>query len=86
MLGRQLIVTKKTDLHMVWHGSKIYIKPLPEFLLCHTVWEKFLCQYPELYRRGLGLLFSYVQLIRAKSDLRVAHSTGLLPDDITWIQ
>ena len=86
MLGRQIIVTEQTDLHMVWHGSKIYIKPLPEFLLCHRVWEQGLCQYPELYRRGLGLLFSYVQLVRAKSDLRVAHSNGLLPDDITWRQ
>ena len=49
MLGRQIVVTEQTDLHMVWHGSKIYIKPLPEFLLCHSIWEEYLCQHPDLY-------------------------------------
>ncbi len=86
MLGRQIVVTEQTDLHMVWHGSKVYVKPLPEFLLCHSIWEQNLCQYPELYRCGLGILFSYIQLVRAKSDLRVAHSSGLLPDEISWEQ
>ena len=86
MLGRQIVVTEQTDLHMVWHGSKVYIKPLPEFLLCYSIWEKNLRQYPELYRCGLGFLFSYIQLVRAKSDLRVAHSSGLLPDEISWEQ
>ena len=86
MLGRQIILTEQTDLHMVWHASKIYIKPLPEFLICHSVWDRNLCPYPELYRRALGLLFSYVQLVRAKSDLRIAHANGLLPEEITWGQ
>lgn len=84
MLGRQIIVTEQTDLHMVWHASKVYVKPLPEILLCHSVWQTDLCHQPELHRRGLGLLFSYVQLVRAKSGLRVAHSNGLLPVEITW--
>ena len=86
MLGRQIIVTEQTDLHMVWHASKIYIKPLPEFLLCHGVWKKDLCQDSELYRRALGLLFSYVQLVQTKSDLRIAHSSSLLPNEIMWGQ
>ena len=86
LLGRQIIVTEQTDMHMVWHDSKIFMKPLPEFLLCHSVWERDLCRHPELYGRGLGLLSSYLQLVRAKSDLRIAHANGLLPVEISWEQ
>ena len=86
MAGRQVIITERTDMHMVWHASKIYIKPLPDFLLCHGIWEQHLCGRPELYRLGLGLLFSYLQLVRAKSDLRMAHSSGLVDEEITWEQ
>ncbi|RYP27922.1 hypothetical protein DL767_007449 [Monosporascus sp. MG133] len=38
----------------------------------------------DLHRSACGLLLSYAWLIRSKSDLRIAHDTGLLPTDIKF--
>ena len=42
-LGREIVVTEQADVHMLWEGSRIYIKPLPEFILCHDMWEDYKC-------------------------------------------
>ena len=86
MSGRSFVLTPRADMHMVFHGKKSYIKPLPEFLLCHTIWTTYLCQDAELYGSAFGLLCSYIVLICTGSDFRIAKSNGIIPEEVTWHQ
>ena len=36
-LGREIIVIEKADVHMLWEGPRIYIKLLPDSILCHKI-------------------------------------------------
>lgn len=45
ILGREIIPTDTADLHLIWHYSRIFIKPLPRYLLSHAFW-RFLCSPP----------------------------------------
>jgi hypothetical protein len=38
----------------------------------------------DIYKCALGLLYSYVSLVRFECDLAIAHDHHLLPKDITW--
>lgn len=82
--GRNIVVTEKADMHLVWHSSTVWIKPLPEYLLCHNIWTSYVCNQPDLYGSALGFLWSYIWLVRSKSDLRIAHGMSLLPSDVSW--
>ena len=86
MSGRSSVLTPRADMHMVFHGKKLYIKPLPEFLLCHTIWTDYLCQDAELYGSAFGLLYSYIALICTKYDFRIAKSNEVIPEEVTWHQ
>lgn len=85
-LGREIVVTEQADVHMLWEGSRIYIKPLPEFILCHDMWEDYVCNDRDLYEKGCGFLLSYIWLVSRKSDLRIAHDRGLISRSINWEQ
>ncbi|CAG1982590.1 unnamed protein product [Fusarium graminearum] len=41
--GREVVITEAMDMHLVWTTGKVYIKPLPRFLLEPTVWTEYLC-------------------------------------------
>ncbi|KXJ87253.1 hypothetical protein Micbo1qcDRAFT_124912 [Microdochium bolleyi] len=84
LLGRTICITERPEEHLVWHESTIFIKPLPEYLLSHAFWTTSICPHEPLYRSALGLLWSYIWLVRTKPDLKIAHETGLLPADIHW--
>lgn len=84
MIGRQIILTEQADLHLVWQDSRIYIKPIPEFLLDLPFWTEHLCQNHVLWQTARGFLLSYIWLIRSINDLRIAHHNGLLPIEIQW--
>ena len=115
LLGRQVFITEQMDMHLVWAGGRIYIKPLPRFLLEAQFWTRFLscapncacavgkgtvqvapvpemkqsdepddCKQRKLWRVALGFLFSYVALIRHKSDLEMAKGNFLLPAEVNW--
>lgn len=43
VMGREVIIHESMDMHLVWTTGKIFIKPLPLFLLEPTVWKEFLC-------------------------------------------
>ncbi|KAL1867895.1 hypothetical protein Daus18300_006170 [Diaporthe australafricana] len=36
--GRQIIVTEDPDMHLLWYEDRVYIKPLPKYLLSHAFW------------------------------------------------
>jgi uncharacterized membrane protein len=84
MLGREIIITEQADLHLVWHESRIFVKPLPEFLMDYSFWKEYICGKNQLYEFASGLLLSYVWLVCHRSDLKIAHEKGLLSAQIDW--
>jgi hypothetical protein len=78
-IGREVVVTEQADLHLTWIKSRLFLKPLPEYIFDYTVWRDSLCHDELLYQSATGLLLSYLWLICNKSDLRIAQATGLLP-------
>ncbi|KAK1991097.1 hypothetical protein LX36DRAFT_663624 [Colletotrichum falcatum] len=96
LLNREIVVTEKLDLHLVWATARIFIKPLPRFLFEPRFWAKFLRCHTVLVadvdscgcvgRRecALGFLFSYVALIAHKSDFYIAKETHFIPDEVQW--
>ncbi|KAI9791775.1 MAG: hypothetical protein M1833_001334 [Piccolia ochrophora] len=85
LLDRVIRLTESPDEHLVWHESRIFIKPIPEFLLSFEYWEKELCLDKELYKCACGLLLSYVWLVGHKSDFRIAKDTGMFPREVQWL-
>lgn len=91
--GREIIVTEEPRLHLVWFYDRIFIKPLPKYLLSYTVWETFFvnnegplaCQ-DEIRRAALGFLRTYRYLIQHESDFIIAKQEhlGLIPKDVQW--
>jgi len=84
MLDRQIILTEQADLHLVWQESRLFLKPLPEFLMDHSVWQNYICRNRRLYECASGFLLSYVWLICHRSDLAIANEKGLLRPKIEW--
>lgn len=86
LMNRAIAITERPDEHLVWHDGCIFIKPLPDFLLCHAFWEKHLCRGagddhdPALYPSAVGLLLSYAWLVQYRSDFKMAWEAGLLPE------
>ena len=79
--GRSIILTENPELHLVWIQNRIYIKPLPKWLLSHAFWEFFLgSNGSQAVQEGAkGFLRSYAYLIKHKSDFKVAKELGLIP-------
>ncbi|KAK4225237.1 hypothetical protein QBC38DRAFT_501457 [Podospora fimiseda] len=47
LLGREIIISESIDHHLVWGNGKIYIKPLPKYMLNPRFWtEVLVCQCP----------------------------------------
>jgi len=84
LMNRTICLTEAPDEHMVWHESRIFIKPIPEYLLDYNYWEKELCTDEDLHKCACGILLSYCWLIERKSDFRIAKETGILPEEIDW--
>lgn len=92
--GREIVITEDPRLHLVWIHDRIFIKPLPQYLLSHDFWQTFIFGCPsKLGERGkqmqlaaLGFLRTYRHLIRHESDLRIAQrdELQLVPKDVDW--
>lgn len=50
--GRKIIPAEDPELHLVWNRDKIYVKPVPVFLLNHDFWTLYL-QPPRLPKAPL---------------------------------
>jgi hypothetical protein len=83
-LGRKIIITEDPNEHLVWHETRIFIKPLPIFLVDLDCWTRKICKNKQLYEAACGFLLSYAWLVRYESDLRIAREKGLVPDFIHW--
>lgn len=87
LLNRTIIITEDPNEHLVWYESRVFIKPLPEYLLSHKFWAEHLnteFKDDSLRKAAYGMLMSYCWIVCHKSDLKIAHSTGLLSETVTW--
>ncbi|KAI5859491.1 hypothetical protein GGS23DRAFT_616181 [Durotheca rogersii] len=93
--GRQIVITEKPELHLVWYYDRVFVKPLPKYLLSHAFWKYYLCSedspIDESLRRdlkgaSLGFLRSYSRLVRHKSDFALAKHEDhcLLPKGVKY--
>ncbi|KAK4034965.1 hypothetical protein C8A01DRAFT_48739 [Parachaetomium inaequale] len=39
LLGREIFVSERVDLHLVWGGGRIFVKPLPRYLMNPDFWS-----------------------------------------------
>jgi hypothetical protein len=72
-LRQEIVVAEETDLHMVWAKSRIFIKPMLDFLLDYNFWKEHITYDPKLHRAACGLSYSYFGLIRFPHDLELAQ-------------
>jgi hypothetical protein len=91
--GREIVITEEPRLHLLWIHDRIFIKPLPRYLLSHTFWTKFVDRSagtkpsPIVTRKAmLGFLRTYRYLILHESDFIIAQQDNLrlIPRDIKW--
>jgi hypothetical protein len=84
LMNRTLVITENPDEHLVWHESRVFVKPLPEFLLSYEYWLHHLCTNKKRHRYACGLVLSYVWLVNYPSDLQIAKDSQLPPENIDW--
>jgi hypothetical protein len=93
---REIALTEDPDLHLVWHGNVIYIKPIPIWLLCRVFWDQCLIQSNNdplphamdsgLAKAAIGFLRSYSWLIRHPTDFLLAQQKHLIPENVDFLQ
>lgn len=93
ILGRDIVITDTADLHLIWYYSRIFLKPLPRYLLSHAFW-RFLCSDAHtathqphqnlLLPAILGFVRTYAHLIQSETDFRIALSHHLVPEDVDF--
>lgn len=92
--GRSIVVSEDPALHLVWTSGKIFIKPLPSYLLCHDFWSQHLLQdsrcqdVKDVREAALGFLRSYHHCVRHQSDFQIAQQShlNLIPPGVSWKQ
>jgi hypothetical protein len=84
LLGREIFITEDPNEHLIWHKTRLFVKPLPVFLLDLDCWTSKICKSKELHEAACGFLLSYAWLVRHESDFRIAREKGLLPSVIHW--
>ncbi|KAF4454298.1 hypothetical protein F53441_3172 [Fusarium austroafricanum] len=91
LISRDIIISEHAELHMIWWKNRIFLKPLPPYLLDPDFWMSNIsdtahldASQGNLDASARGFLFSYAALVAYKSDFRIAKEVGLLPEHVTW--
>jgi hypothetical protein len=92
VITREITITENVELHLVWSKNRIFIKPMPRYLLDPDFWAAHLSssckesdeRKPRVIACALGFIFSYTALIAYESDFRLALEKGLIPTNVTW--
>ncbi|KAF8247243.1 hypothetical protein K440DRAFT_307355 [Wilcoxina mikolae CBS 423.85] len=79
--GREIVITEHARLHLLWYRDRIFIKPLPSYLLDDMFQQEHINGNRDLKRALAGFLRSYTYLIQGPADLDVANDMKLLPRD-----
>jgi hypothetical protein len=94
--GRRIVITENPELHLVWIYDRIFIKPLPKYLLSHAFWEFYFTsrtspirsdtERAKILKSARGFLRTYAYLIQHKSDFLIAmdEKHRLLPKKIRY--
>ena len=88
LLKRDIFITETPGLHLVWSNKRIFLKPLPQYLLNAgtradiLAWSDAGTQ--KLSESALGFLHSYCALVSYESDFQIAKKEGLFPTDYSW--
>jgi hypothetical protein len=93
--GRKVVISEKPGLHLVWINNRVFLKPLPKYLLSHAFWEYYLVKpnphipsdlQMKLHQAARGFLRSYACLIKHESDFVLAtqEKTRLIPKGIEF--
>lgn len=84
VIRRDIVLTEKARLHLVWFEKTIYVKRLGDEL---TNWQYFsdvVCHDEVVYHAATGFLLSYAYLIEHPSDLDLAKASGLINENFDW--
>ncbi|KAL0942190.1 UDP-N-acetylglucosamine transferase subunit alg13 [Colletotrichum truncatum] len=98
LTSREIHITENPELHLVWAKNRIFVKPIPRWLLDPDFWAIHLLGATEdgndnrnqpgprkdLVACALGFLFTYTALIAYESDFRIAVEKGLVPPQMSW--
>ncbi|KAH8901664.1 hypothetical protein GQ53DRAFT_776147 [Thozetella sp. PMI_491] len=96
--GRRIVVSENPGLHLVWINDRVFLKPMPKYLLSHAFWKYYLLSNDSpiaapvrqsLLEAARGFVRSYAYLIRHKSDFALAtrediQTPCLLPKGISY--
>ncbi|KAI9770155.1 MAG: hypothetical protein M1840_003605 [Geoglossum simile] len=77
--GRHIVVAEDPELHLVWAYDRVYVKPIPKWMLSHAFWVAYICGHEELEKAAKGYLRSWYYLVRHKSDFTIAKENKLVP-------
>lgn len=93
-MERNIVITERLDCHLVWGNGRIFLKPLPRWLIQRSFWEGHCNQAEEnstasgsirtMRSSALGFLLSYVALIRYESDFEIAKESRVIPAEFSW--
>jgi len=84
VIRREIILTERARLHLVWFDKTIYVQRLDDELLDWGYFSRVVCGDEAVYRAASGFLLSYTRLIEYPSDLEIAKTHGLVNKDIDW--
>jgi hypothetical protein len=84
VIHRDIILTERARLHLVWSDKTIYVKRLDDELLGWEYFSKVVCGNKVVYQAACGFLLSYARLIEYPSDLEIAKTLGLVNKDFEW--
>ncbi|KAJ2995652.1 hypothetical protein NUW58_g1208 [Xylaria curta] len=84
VISREIIVTENPELHLLWSNQRIFLKPIPAWLLDPMFWTSHILPDAELARCARGFLFSYTALIAYESDFNLARAKSLIPSSLKW--
>ncbi|KAM0522588.1 hypothetical protein ACHAPE_002180 [Trichoderma viride] len=81
--SREIVIDERVDMHLVWIPGRMFLKPIPRYLLDHDFWKRHITDR-DAHMSALGFLRSYVALIQYESDFRIAKEKHVIPEYVTW--
>ncbi|MCJ1465982.1 hypothetical protein MMC07_004601 [Pseudocyphellaria aurata] len=98
--GRTIIIAEYPRLHLVWIHDRVFLKPIPRYLLSYHFWADYLTassilgdeaeflvlgdEGEGIRKAALGYLRTYRFLIKHESDFKIAQHNGLISHDVKW--
>jgi hypothetical protein len=88
--GRKIVVVEDPNLHLIWYYDRIFLKPIPPYLLSSAFLQYLGAKDREAFKAAVGFLRSYSCLIHYETDFREAQDNlHLIPkkkgqNDITF--